>query len=128
MEKLLLVGLGGFFGAILRYLMGGWIQKASGSTHFPFGTLMVNLTGCLLMGFLIQTTEVSEWFNAQTRLFVIVGLLGAFTTFSSFGGETFTLLREGKTLLALVNIGAQLLFGLAAVWVGYRFGMLIETP
>ena len=49
-------------------------------------------------------------------------------TFSSFGGETFTLLREGKTLLALVNIGAQLLFGLAAVWVGYRFGMLIETP
>lgn len=128
MEKLLLVGLGGFFGAILRYLVGGWVQTASGSTRFPFGTLVVNLTGCLLIGFLIQTTEVSEWLNAQTRLFAIVGLLGAFTTFSSFGGETFILFRDGKTLLALVNIGAQLLFGLAAVWVGYRFGTLIRTP
>ncbi len=128
MEKLLLVGLGGFFGAILRYLIGGWTQTTAGSTGFPFGTLVVNLIGCLLIGFLIQATEVSEWISAQTRLFAMVGVLGAFTTFSTFGGETFILLRDGKTLLALVNIGAQLLFGLAAVWVGYRFGMLIRTP
>lgn len=125
MEKLLLVGLGGFLGAIFRYLIGGWVQTASGSTGFPYGTLAVNLIGCLLMGFLIQATEVSEWIGAQTRLFAMVGALGAFTTFSTFGGETFMLLREGKTLLALMSIGAQLLFGLAGVWAGYRFGALI---
>ncbi|MFQ5588790.1 MAG: fluoride efflux transporter CrcB [Nitrospiria bacterium] len=128
MDKVLFVGLGGFLGAVLRYWVGGWAQNVSGSHNFPFGTLAVNLLGCLLMGFLIRMTEVSEWLNAQTRLFAMVGVLGAFTTFSTFGGETFILLRDGKNLMGLMSVGAHLLFGLAGVWAGYRFGVLIGNP
>lgn len=125
MEKILFVGLGGFIGAVLRYGIGGWAQTLSGSTNFPYGTLTVNLIGCLAVGLLSQLAEVSQWMTPETRLFLFIGLLGAFTTFSTFGNETINLLRDGQTFLSLANIGAQVLLGLAAVWLGQRFGQLI---
>ncbi len=125
MAKVLFVGLGGFLGAILRYGLSGWAQNLSGNTSFPYGTLTVNVIGCLAIGLLSQWADASQIMNPETRLFLFMGLLGAFTTFSTFGNETMHLMREGQNGLALLNIGAQILLGLLAVWLGHRFGQLI---
>lgn len=118
MLKLLAIGCGGFIGAVMRYLISGLVQNFSGSIRFPFGTLAVNVLGCLFIGLLVYLVETRSVLSASTRLFVFIGLLGSFTTFSTFGNETLELLRDSKTTLALVNVGAQLILGLAAVWLG----------
>ncbi|NOY83829.1 MAG: fluoride efflux transporter CrcB [Nitrospirae bacterium] len=125
MTKVLFIGLGGFLGAILRYWVSGWAQNLSGSASFPYGTLAVNLMGCLAVGLLSQWAEVSQIITPETRLFLFIGLLGAFTTFSTFSNETLNLLRDGQTFLSLMNIGASLFLGLLAVWLGHRFGQII---
>ncbi len=125
MGKIFIIGLGGFLGAVLRYLIGGWVQGFSGSGSFPYGTLSVNLIGCLLIGLLSQLVETEQFFTPETRLFLLIGLLGAFTTFSTFGNETINLFRDGQAFLSLINIGAHIFLGLTAVWVGHRFGFLI---
>ena len=113
-----LVALGGAFGSVSRYLLGVWIQSASRSIDFPFGTLAVNLIGCFVIGFLSQLAETRGAFTPETRGLVFIGVLGGFTTFSSFGNDTLNLLRDGETANALVNIGANVIFGLALVWLG----------
>ena len=118
MEKLLIIGAGGFVGAALRFLLAGLVQNLSGSIDFPYGTLAVNVTGCLLIGFLIQLDIAYGLFGPETRMLVFIGFLGAFTTFSTFSYETFGLLSDGETFPALVNVGAQLALGLGAVWFG----------
>jgi len=117
--------MGGFLGAILRYLLSGSIQKLAGNTLFPYGTLIVNLLGCLLIGLLSQLGESRNIFSPEIRYFVFIGILGAFTTFSAFGNETMYLFRNGQTTLSLVNIGAQLGLGLTAVWLGHSLGQAI---
>lgn len=118
MGKILLVGLGGFMGSILRYLMSGYVQQWMKSVDFPYGTLAVNLIGCLVIGFLSQLAEARGVFMAESRAFVFIGVLGGFTTFSTFSNETMNLLRDGERLLAVVNIAAHLVPGLIAVWLG----------
>ena len=113
-----LVALGGALGSIARYLLGTWIQAASRSVDFPFGTLTVNLVGCFVIGFLSQLAETRGAFTPETRALVFVGVLGGFTTFSSFGNDTLNLFRDDATLNALVNIGANVMLGLALVWFG----------
>lgn len=113
-----LVALGGAVGSVSRYLLGVWIQSASQSVDFPFGTLTVNLLGCFVIGFLSQLAESRGVFTPETRGLVFIGVLGGFTTFSSFGNDTMNLLRDGETVNALLNIGANVIFGLALVWVG----------
>ena len=113
-----LVALGGAVGSVSRYLLGVWIQSASQSVDFPFGTLTVNLVGCFVIGFLSQLAETRGVFTPETRGLVFIGVLGGFTTFSSFGNDTLNLLRDGETVNALLNIGANVIFGLALVWVG----------
>lgn len=117
MLKLLLVGAGGFLGSIARALLSNWIQQASDS-QFPFGTLAVNVLGCFVIGFLSQLGEMREVFSAETRAFLFVGILGGFTTYSSFGNETMNLWRGGFPVFMLLNIAAQLIIGLLAVWLG----------
>ena len=119
MIKLLLIGTGGFIGSILRYLISGSVQAASQSIAFPYGTLAVNVIGCFLIGFLSELAESRSLFSPETRVFLIVGILGGFTTFSAFGNETLNLLRDGERALAMMNVSAQILFGLGAVWLGY---------
>jgi CrcB protein len=114
----MLVGVGGFIGSVLRYLMSGIVQQASNSVQFPFGTLAVNTIGCFVIGFLSQLADSRGVFTAETRGFVFVGILGGFTTFSTFSNETLNFLRGGETLMAAINIGAQLVLGLGAVWLG----------
>ena len=113
-----LVALGGAIGSVSRYLLGVWIQSASQSVDFPFGTLTVNLVGCFVIGLLSQLAESRGVFTPETRGLVFIGLLGGFTTFSSFGNDTINLFRDGETANALVNVGANVILGLALVWLG----------
>ncbi len=117
MTKLLLVGAGGFLGSIARALLSNFVQQSSNS-GFPWGTLAVNVLGCFVIGALAQVGEMRELFSAETRAFIFVGVLGGFTTYSSFGNETINLWRSGTGWFAFVNVAAQLLLGLGAVMVG----------
>ena len=113
-----LVALGGAVGSVSRYLLGTWIQSASQSIDFPYGTLTVNLIGCFAIGFLSQLAETRGVFTPEMRGLVFIGVLGGFTTFSSFGNDTLNLFRDGETVNALVNVGANVILGLALVWLG----------
>ena len=112
------VALGGALGSVSRYLLGTWTQSLSKSIDFPYGTLTVNLIGCFVIGFLSQLAEARGVFTPEARAFVFIGILGGFTTFSSFGNDTLNLLRDGGTVNALANIGANVIVGLALVWLG----------
>lgn len=116
--NILLVAFGGALGSVSRYLLGTWIQSVSKSIDFPFGTLTVNLIGCFVIGFLSQLAEARGVFTVETRALVFIGILGGFTTFSSFGNDTINLVRDGETVNALANIGANVILGLALVWLG----------
>jgi len=116
--NILLVALGGAFGSVSRYLLGTWIQSVSKSIDFPFGTLTVNLIGCFVIGFLSQLAEARGVFVSEARAFIFIGILGGFTTFSSFGNDTINLLRDGETFNALANVGANVILGLGLVWLG----------
>lgn len=118
MFNILIVGIGGFIGSALRFLVSGWVQQISKSLDFPYGTLTVNLIGCFVIGFLGQLAEARGILASETRLLVFIGLLGGFTTFSSFGNDTLNLARSGQTSLALVNVAATLVCGLLLVWLG----------
>ena len=116
--SIIFVAVGGAFGSVFRYLLGTWTQTASKSLDFPYGTLTVNLLGCFAIGFLAQLAEARGVFTSETRAFVFIGILGGFTTFSSFGNETINLLREGENWNALANVSANVIFGLILVWLG----------
>ncbi len=118
MYKVFVIGLGGFVGAILRYSISGLVQNWSRSVSFPYGTLAVNLLGCFLIGSLSQLVESYGIFSPETRSFIFIGLLGALTTYSTFGNESVNLLREGENLLSFANVGLHLLLGFGAVWLG----------
>ena len=125
MGNLLLIGVGGFVGAIARFWLSGRVQDLSGSIGFPYGTLVINLVGCFLLGVLSYLIDVRGMFTPEVRSLLIVGLLGAFTTFSTFSMETFNLLAAGESVRALLNISSSVIFGLAAVWAGRMLLLLI---
>ena len=125
MYKIFLIGSGGFFGAILRYLISGYVQKWAESVDFPYGTLAVNLIGCLLIGLLSRVDEIRSVLSTETRFFLFIGVLGAFTTFSTFSNETVALFNDKRFHLAVLNIGTHMVFGLAAVLLGRFTGYCI---
>lgn len=118
MRSILYVGAGSFIGGILRYLLSTWVYKILGNPLFPYGTLAVNSLGCFAIGFLAGLAETRSIFSAEDRLFIFIGILGGFTTFSSVALETLWLARGTQGLAALTNIGLQLFFGMLAVWTG----------
>ena len=118
MDKALYVGLGGFIGSVLRYWVSGATQQIANNPAFPLGTLAVNLLGCLVIGFLAQLADTRGVFTPEARLFVFVGILGGFTTFSTFGNETMNFLRGGEGLPVFLNVGVHIFAGLGAVWLG----------
>jgi len=107
--KLLMIGIGGGLGALARYGLAGLVQRGPG---FPWGTLAANAIGCFLIGLLFDRV------SADARPFVVIGVLGGFTTFSAFGHETVELLRGGQLGLALANVGLSVVLGLGAVLLG----------
>lgn len=125
MLAIVLVGVGGFLGSVLRYLMGGWVHRTLDNPWFPYGTLFVNLIGCLVIGFLGGLAEHRQVFASETRLFLFLGVLGGFTTFSSFAYETSAFLNDGQIALASLNVGSQVILGLVAVWLGSCLSRLI---
>jgi len=116
---ILLVGVGGFFGAVMRYVVTNWVQDFFHVLSLPYGTLTVNLLGCLIIGLLGGLSESRNLLNQEARALLFIGVLGGFTTFSTFGYETVQLLRDGQSLAAFSNIGLQVCMGLVAVWIGY---------
>lgn len=125
LRTLVLIGTGGFIGSILRYLLSGYVQQMSKSIQFPFGTLAVNIVGCALIGFLAELADQRGAVSGEARTFLIIGILGGFTTFSAFGHETMTLLRSGELWLAGGNVVGHTILSLAAVWVGYSTASLL---
>ncbi len=107
----------GAAGAVSRYVISGWVYRAFGES-FPVGTLTVNLAGCFLLGACAHIGEHTELIAAHHRQALTIGFLGAFTTFSTFGYETFKQLESGQWLNALLNISANVLLGLMLVWAG----------
>jgi len=119
-QKMCLVGVGGALGAMGRYLLGGWIFHRVEQQSFPFGTFVVNVLGCLVIGILAGLGERYAWLDANARLFLITGLLGGFTTFSAFGLESLYLLRRGELALTLLYIVGSVSLGIVAVWLGFK--------
>jgi CrcB protein len=122
MGNLVLVGIGGFIGSVLRFGVSGLVQEWTKRDDFPVGTLAVNVIGCLIIGIVSQLAEARAAFSPETRAFVVIGILGGFTTFSSFGNETMNLWRDGEGFLGFLNVAAQLVLSLGAVWLGRLLG------
>ena len=116
MYTIILVGIGGFIGAILRYVLGGWIQNSFVS--FPVGTLTINTIGSFFLGLIMYLSEYQGFFSDQTRIFLTIGILGAFTTLSTFGYESFRLLDDSKLTLMAINVVSTVLFSMLAIYVG----------
>ena len=116
MSKYVALGLAGALGTISRYLLGGWVYQWLGA-EFPYGTLAVNVTGCLVIGFLGTLADERSLLNPQIRLAALLGFLGAFTTYSSFAYETWNLFKDGE----LFRAGGNLL----ATFVGCFSGLVL---
>ena len=115
--NLLIIALGGALGAVSRFLLGNGVSRALGSA-LPYGTFVINIVGCFAMGFLMTIIVDREMLPAAWRLFLCVGFLGGFTTFSSFGYEALMLLTEGRLLAALAYVGGSVVLGLVAAAAG----------
>ena len=121
--KLLLIGIGGFIGSISRYLLEGIVSRHT-TIAFPYGTLVVNLLGCFLIGLFFGVAEGKLLFNINVRSFIVIGLFGGFTTFATFSYETFSLFKEGEVFFAIINIASSVIIGIIALWGGHMLGKL----
>ena len=122
--KLCVIGFGGFIGAIARYGLSGLAHRLTGSV-FPVGTLLVNVLGCLVIGVLATLVADKPMLSPNTRLFLMIGLLGSFTTFSTFGYETVELLHDSSMRAAMLNVCLNVVLGVVAVFGGQALVRLV---
>jgi len=121
--RLAAVALGGALGATLRYAVSGWVAAATRSSVFPYGTLSVNVAGAAVLGLVMGgLTSGRISLDPTLRVFLTIGVLGAFTTFSTFSYETVQAARLGDVRVALANVAASLLLGFVACWIGLKLG------
>jgi len=113
----LIVGIGGGLGAMLRYGAAGLVQNLFGS-HFPWGTLCVNVTGSFLIGVVLSFFEIKGLSSTEWRLFLTVGILGGFTTYSTFSAEVLSQIRDGEFFFAGYNVGGTIFLVLIGCWLG----------
>jgi CrcB protein len=125
MAKIILVLLGGAFGTGIRYLLSSLIYSKVRQPTFPYANLVINVSGSFLIGVLAELFEARVLVAPVARVALLTGVLGGYTTFSSFTFETVSLLRDGQMWLATLNVSLSVVFGLAAVWVGMRLGQLL---
>jgi CrcB protein len=116
--NLLVIAIGGAIGAASRYLLSSFVLRISG-TLFPLGTFVVNVIGCLVFGAIAGATTQRVQLAPALRLFLLTGILGGFTTFSSYAFESFVLVRDGQMLWASINVVGQVIAGLVGLWAGY---------
>lgn len=119
---ILWVGSGGFLGAVFRWSVSLALTRAIAASGLPLATLAVNVTGCLAFGWIAGFSDARGLLTDEIRLFLLVGLLGGFTTYSALGFETFTMLRDSDWLRAGLHITLHLGLGIGAVAVGYALG------
>jgi len=119
------VGLGGVLGAWARYGLDDLVYRLTRDPVFPYGTIVVNGLGCLVIGFLATLGEHRGLFSPESRALVFIGFLGAFTTFSTFGYETVALLRDGEFLRASMNVGVHLVLAIGGVWGGMALADIV---
>jgi fluoride exporter len=116
--NLLLIAIGGALGSVARYLLSTFVLRVTG-TLFPLGTFVVNVIGCIVFGVIAGGAIQRVQLTPALRLFFLTGILGGFTTFSSYAFESFSLMRDGQFAWAAINIAGQVVAGLAGMWVGY---------
>ena len=119
-----LVGLGGFLGSVCRFFLQGVAHRVTPLIGFPVGTLAVNVVGCFLIGLLNGLADTRQLFGPEVRIFLFIGVLGGFTTYSTFGFETVALLRDAEISRAATSVLMHLVAGLGAVWFGDFLGRL----
>lgn len=119
MTSIVIVGVGGLVGSVFRHLLGGWVAQLTPQAQFPVATLVVNLAGCLVMGVLAGVSERIDWPGPATRLLLVTGLLGGFTTFSSFSLQTLDLLRGGEPGRAALYVLGSVALCLLGAWAGH---------
>ncbi len=120
---LVYVGVGGFIGSILRYLVKEWVQVVGGG--YPLGTLVVNVLGSFFLGIVVSAMEYKEIFTEDTRLFLTIGLLGGFTTMSTFSYDSYRLIERKEFALFLMNVGGTIILTLLAVFLGIKLGLTL---
>ena len=116
--QVILIAIGGAFGSVCRYLLATAVQQYS-PPFFPYGTFVVNVLGCLVFGVIMGAARQRFVLGPSERAFLLIGVLGGFTTFSTFTYETFALLQDGEFVRAFANGVGQLVCGLVALWAGY---------
>ena len=126
MQKVILIGIAGLAGTLIRYWLSGEVAKRYGET-FTYDTLIVNMIGCFVAGVLLYLMYDRALTSPTTRAVVFFGLLSGFTTFSSYGLQTFTLLRDAEFALALLNIAVSNVACLFLVWGGYKLAGLGDS-
>ncbi|OGQ07392.1 MAG: hypothetical protein A3G32_05345 [Deltaproteobacteria bacterium RIFCSPLOWO2_12_FULL_40_28] len=124
MLRFVILALMGAAGTIARYILGGWAHQIFGS-QFPFGTFIVNASGCLAIGFLGTLADERSFFSSELRLAVMLGFLGAFTTYSSFAYETWAMFRDGEFLFATLNIFGSFVICFVGLFLGVLLARLI---
>jgi fluoride exporter len=123
LQKYLLIAIGGALGSITRYLVGFTVASRMG-TRFPYGTFVINLSACLIIGFSLTWMNQRGAVDSPWRFLIPVGFVGAYSTFSTFEWETFVSLQTGDFLIAALYVSLSCLFGLLAVWVGVLLARL----
>jgi CrcB protein len=123
MTKYLMVGIGGFLGAIARFWLGGYISDRMGA-QFPYGTFVINCSGSFLIGLTVTLLAEKAHWNANWRYLIPIGFIGAYTTFSTFEYETLRAIQDSEFLISGLYVGLSVVLGFVAVWLGVVAGRL----
>jgi CrcB protein len=122
--KFIMVGIGGFLGAVARFWLGSYIIGKMG-TRFPYGTFVINISGSFLVGLILTLLEQKGQWSSNWRYLIPIGFIGAYTTFSAFEYETLRSVQEGQFLMSFLNVTLSVVVGFAAVWAGFAAGKAI---
>jgi len=122
--KYVMVGIGGFLGAIARFWLGGYVGDRMGS-RFPWGTFIINCSGSFVIGFIITLLAERTHWSPNWRYLIPVGFVGAYTTFSTFEYETLRAMQDGNFVIAALNVVLSVVLGFVAVWIGIVAGQAI---